>query len=189
MTSSNARPPSARVLRPERDEGQPDVLLEVGIEEQDLVLADGSVVVEDHLAAPQPPHDLREVLHLRSGHGRDAECAVHGRHAATDAQREPSAGEAVHGRRPRTGDQRMAGVVIGCCRCDLHPVGHCASGADKGRCLLDVPTLGDECRAEAEFFAAPGFVHQRGRPLPARTRQQVVAHFIEHAFGHDQTPC
>ena len=72
MTSSKARPP-VRGVGPERDQGQPDVLVEVGVQEQHLVLADRTVVIEDHLAMPEPPHHLREVLHLRRRDGGDAE--------------------------------------------------------------------------------------------------------------------
>ena len=112
-------------------------------------------------------------------------------------EREPAAGQPVHGGRPRAGDQRVAGVVIGCGGGDLHPVGDRARRADERRRLLDVPPLGDERGAEAQLLAAAGLVHQRRRPLSAGAGQQVVAQLVEHAFSrhrlagisHCQTPC
>ena len=105
---------------PECDDRQSDVFVEVGIKEQHLVLADRPVVVEDQLTAPESAHDLCEVLHLRGRHRRYAECAVHRGHPPADAERESSAGEPVHGRCPRAGDQRVTCVVIGCRGGDLH---------------------------------------------------------------------
>lgn len=102
---------------------QPDVFVEVGVQEQHLVAPDRPVVVEDHLAAPQPAHHLCEVLQLRGGDRRDAEGGVHGGHAATEPEGEPPAGQPVQSGRPRPGDQRVAGVVIGGGGRDLHPAG------------------------------------------------------------------
>ena len=130
---------------------------------------------------PEPPHHLGEVLHLRGGHRRHAEGAVHGRDAAADAEGEASLRQPVHGGGPRAGDQRVAGVVIGCGGGDLHAAGHRARRADQRRRLLDVPPLGDERRAEAQFLAAAGLVHQARRALAARAGQQVVAEFVQHA--------
>ena len=111
---------------------QSDVFVEVRVEKQNRVLAHRAVVVEDQLAVEQPPHDLSPVFHLRGRDRRYAECGVDGRDAPADAQREPTAGEPVHGGRPRSGDQGVAGVVIGCGGGDLHAVGHRARGPDQG---------------------------------------------------------
>ena len=92
--------PERERLRPECHQRQANVLIEVRVEEQDRVLAHRPVVVEDHLAAPQPAHDLRPVFHLRGCDGGYAERAVDRGDAAADAQREAPAGEPVHGRRP-----------------------------------------------------------------------------------------
>jgi hypothetical protein len=176
-------------LRAERDDGQPNVLVEIGVEEKDLIFPDRPVVVEDHLAVPQLAHDLREVLHLRGRHRGHPERVVHRRNIAADAQGEAAPGQPVHGGGPRSGDQRVPGVVIGCRRGDLHALGRRTGGADERGRFLDVPAFGDERGAEAEFLAAARLVHQRGRPLTAGTGQQVVAEFVQNWLTHAQTPC
>ncbi len=176
---------------PECDQRQPDVFFEVRVEKQDVVFTHRTVVVEDHLAVPEPAHNLGPILHLRGRHRRYAERAVDRGDAAADAQCEAPAGEPVHGGRPRSGDQRMAGVVIGCGGGDLHPAGDGAGGPDKRGGLLYVPAFGDECGAEAQFLAAAGLVHQGRRSLPTSPGQQVVAQFVKRAIGAGQfqTPC
>jgi hypothetical protein len=109
---------------PECHQGEPDVLIEVRIEKKDGVLAHWAVVVEDHLAVPEPAHDLGPILHLCGRHRRNAECPVDRGDTAPYAESESAAGQPVHRCRPRSGDQRMAGVVIGCGGGDLHPAGH-----------------------------------------------------------------
>jgi hypothetical protein len=105
------RPPRERErVGPEGNQGQANVSVEVRVEEPDGVLAHRAVVVEDELAVPQPAHDLGPILQLRGRHRRYAERPVDRGDAAADAQREPPAGEPMHGRRPRSGYQRMAGV-------------------------------------------------------------------------------
>ena len=86
----------------------------------------------------------------------------------------------MHGRRPRTGDLADGG----CCDWLLPLRFASAESLRKTAPTRDDASLTFQrsemnAGAEAEFFAAPGFVHQRGRPLPARTRQQVVALLIE----------
>ena len=170
----------------ERHQSQPDVLVEVRVEHQDLILPDRTVMVEDDLAAPQSAHHLREVFHLGGGHRGNAVRRVDRPDTAADTQREATAGESVHGGGPRSTDQRMAGVVIGCGRGDLHPGGHraCRTGQRGG--FLDIPALGDERGAESEFLTAAGLVHQRGWAFPASTGQQVVTQLIECAHHMPQ---
>ncbi len=140
--------------------------LEVRVQEQQLVLADRAVVVEDQLAVPQPAHHLREILHLRRRHRRHTEGSVHRRDPAAEPEGEPAARQPVHGGGPRSGDQRMAGVVIGCGGGDLHPAGDGQRRTGERRRLLDVPAFGDESGAEAEFLATAGLVHQVAGPSP-----------------------
>ena len=188
MTSSKTRPPRASVLRAEGHQRKPDVLLEVRVEEQHLVLPDRPVVVEDHLAVPESAHDLREVLHLGGRHRRDPERRIHRRDTTTETECEPSTGQAVHRGRPRSGDQRVAGVVIGCGGGDLHAVGDRKRRTDERGRLLDVPPLGDEAGAETQLLTAARLRGQRRRPLATRACEEVVAQLVEHPFGHCQTP-
>ncbi|OBC00351.1 hypothetical protein A5784_20175 [Mycobacterium sp. 852013-50091_SCH5140682] len=167
-------------LRTKRDERQPDVLVEVLVEKQHRVLPDRPVVVEDDLTVPKPAHHSGEIFHLRGCHSRHSERVEHRRDAAADAQGEAPARESMHGRRPRPGDQRVASVVIGCGRGDLHAFGDGASGADERGCFLDVPAFGDERGAEAELLTTARLVHQGGRAFPAGSGQKVVAELVEH---------
>ena len=165
----------------ERHQSQPDVLVEVRVEHQDLILPDRTVMVEDDLAAPQSTHYLREVFHLGGGHRGNAVRRVDRPDTAADTQGEATAGESVHGGGPRSTNQRVTGVVIGCGRGDLHPGGHraCRTG-QRGR-LLDIPALGDERGAESQFLASAGLSHQGRRTLTTGAGQQVVAQFIKCA--------
>jgi hypothetical protein len=145
-------------------------------------------VAEDQLAVPEPSHDLGEVLHLRGGDRRHAERPIHGGVPATDPEGESALRQQVHGGGPRSSDQRMAGVVIGCGGGDLHAAGGRAGRTDQRRRLLDVPSLGDERGAEAELLTASRLVHQTPGALAACAGQQVVAELVQHPVRHSQAP-
>jgi hypothetical protein len=181
-------PAECEGLGTERHDRQADVLVEVRVQIEQLILAHRPVVAEDQLAVPEPSHDLGEVLHLRGGDRRHAERPVHGRDPATDAESEAALRQAMHGGGPRSGDQWMACVVIGCGGGDLHAAGDRAGGTDQRRRLLDVPPLGDERRAEAQLLTASRLVHQTCRALASCAGQEVVAQLVQHPVRHSQAP-
>ena len=188
MTSSNSRPPRARVCGPKATIASRMSSLKSGSRNSTGYLPIGP----SWLKITSPCQSLRMTC------AKSSICAVVtagtpnalyiARDAAADAEGEAAAGQPVHGGGPRSGDQRVPGVVIRCGRGDLHAVGDRAGGTGQRGRLLDVPPLGDEAGAEAQLLAAAGLVHQRGGSLTAGARQQVVAQFVEHAVGQLQTP-
>ena len=72
-------PAEGERVRPEGDETQRDVLVEVRVEVQDRPRPGGPVVADDRLALPQPAHQPREVLHLGGGDAGHAVGVLHQR--------------------------------------------------------------------------------------------------------------
>ena len=131
-------------VRPERHESERDVLVEVGIEAQERIAAGGTVVADDRLALPEPAHQPGEVLELRGGRRLEPERPHHRVDAAAEPEREPAAGQPMHRRRVRRGDDRMASVDVRRPGGDLDARRHGADRAGQRRGLLDVEPLADE---------------------------------------------
>ena len=68
MTSSNARPPSARVCGPNATSASRMSSSKSGSRNSTWYLPIGPSWLKIDLAVPEPAHHLREVLHLRGGH-------------------------------------------------------------------------------------------------------------------------
>jgi hypothetical protein len=63
-------------------------------------------IVADHgLTAPQPSHHAGEILQLRGRHRGNAEAGIERADAAADAEGEAASRQAMHGGRPRAGDE------------------------------------------------------------------------------------
>ena len=106
------------------------------------------------------------------------------RDAATDAEGEAAAGQAVHRRGVRRGHDRVAGVVVRRGGDDLHVRRRDRRGTREGGRLLDVEALGDEHGAEAELLGATALVDEVARVLGA-AGERVEAEFREPWVGHD----
>ncbi len=165
-------------VRTERDEPERDRLVEAAIEVQDGEAAGRSVVPEDDLALPEPPHQTGEVLHLRR---RDLGKSVRAEQRvdpATEAECEPAAAEPVHGRRVRAGDQRMTGVVVRRRSGDAEPSTRGRGRPGERDRLLDVEPLGQEDGSEAEAFAVRQLVEEVGGRL-GRSSEPVEAELVD----------
>ncbi len=137
---------------------QRDVLVEGGVEAQHRESAERAVVVADDLTAPQSPHEVRELLELHGGGLLETHPGDLRAQSAAHTQREPSAGEPVHGGGERRGDGRMPGADVRCRGGDPDAVGRRTRGTREGACLLDVESLGDEGLPEPELLGLPQLV-------------------------------
>ena len=111
----------------------------------------------------QPPQEPDEVLDLRGRDPGDAVGVEQRRDAASEPEREPPAGEPVHRRGVRRGDDRVAGVVVRRRGRDPERRRHGADRTRQRERLLDVEALGDERAAEPERLAR-GAPRRSARP-------------------------
>ena len=177
------RPPgkSERLWREGRDDER-DRFVERRVEVQHLELPRRAVVSEDHLAAPQPPHQAGEVLQLGGGDARDAEHVEDHIDAAAEPERETPAGEPMHGGGEARGHDRVTGVVVGHAGGNAERLRYRADGSGECRRFLDVEALGDEDRAEPQPLGLLHLVDQRAR-RGWRAGQSVERELVE--WPHD----
>ena len=177
-TWSKARPARRRVFGPNAVMPSGMSSSNAGSRRRNGYAPAGTVVADDRLAVPQPAHQPGEVLELGGRDRRQAEGGGHRADAAAEAEREPSAGQAVHRRGVRRGDDRVAGVVVGRRGGDVQRRRDRADRARQRGRLLDVEALRDEHPAEAEPLAVGDLRDQVARRL-GRAGQRVEAELLE----------
>lgn len=95
-------------------------------------------MTEDDLTPEQPAHQAGEVLHLCGRDPVDAIDVLQRRDATTEAQHEPTAGQALHRPGVTGGHHRVARVVVGGSGLDGDALGHRRGTGERRRLLLVV---------------------------------------------------
>ena len=147
-------------LAADRHHQHRDVLVEGAVLVEVRVGAGRSVVAHHGLAVPQRAVDPDRVLDLRAGDPRHAHDVEEQVEAAAEAERVAAAGQPVHRRRDRRGDQRVPGVVVGRGRRDADGLADRARRAGHHGGVLDVEPLGEEDRADAQSLGEAHLVEQ-----------------------------
>ena len=153
------------------------MFVEAAIEVEHWVRTGGALVIHDHLALPQPPHDTGEVLHLGSTDLRNPVRFEQRIYATAESECEAPSGEAVHGRCVRRRDDRMAGVVIGSRSSDPDVLRHRPDSTRQCHRLLDVVALADEGRADSHPLGVTHFADELTRRL-WRSGQGIEGEFV-----------
>lgn len=136
-----------------------------------------AIVIEDHLAGPEPAQDAEEVAQPCLGHHREADRLPVGPHPAAERHGEPAFGHCVHRRPDGCGHGGVTGVVVGRRR-DAQRRAGARDGATEDAGVLHGEALADVAGAQPERLGGPG-LGQHHPGIGGVPGDGVVAELVE----------